>query len=243
MNIEQVSSASTSELVAFYNKNCECFGKKQVKKFADRVTAMLRVRQMIEDIEAEQAELDVSSVPSQLAICLGLAKPSAATDGMVCGAVTTKVVFAGESVHGYEQHGLTHCPHCGVHLSNGVGEHNQEVNDKKVKHAEFEYVCLACNTEFGPKIGGKTRTSSTAEDKREAMVASLKLDRRIMAYDVESDSLIGVWKNAYQMYRQNMDWMTSAQQDNLTGKLYSAAKLGNKARVIINGRAFELVNV
>ena len=31
MKLEQVATASTAELIAFYNKNCECFGKKQVK--------------------------------------------------------------------------------------------------------------------------------------------------------------------------------------------------------------------
>ncbi len=45
------------------------------------------------------------------------------------------------------------CPHCGVDLdANGIGEHNQEVNGKKVKHDEFQYVCLGCGGEFGPDI-------------------------------------------------------------------------------------------
>lgn len=241
MNIEQVSSASTSELVAFYNKNCECFGKKQVKKFADRATAQLRVRQMIEDIEAEQAELAVSSAPSQLAICLGLAPASSATEGMVCGEVITKAVFEESDVYGYESHGLTHCPHCGIHLSNGIGEHDQEVNGKKIKHDKYEFCCLACGEEFGPAIR-KSKSSNPTGEVREAMITSLKLDRTITAYD-ESLIQIGVWKNCCQMWKQNLDWMTSAQQDTLTAKLYKAAKAGEKIRVVINGRTFELVNV
>ena len=37
--------------------------------------------------------------------------------------------------------------------------------------------------------------------------------------------------------------MTAAQQDSLTAKLYKAAKQGEKIRVVINNRTFELVNV
>jgi DNA-directed RNA polymerase subunit RPC12/RpoP len=47
---------------------------------------------------------------------------------------------------------LYSCPHCGIDLENGVGPHCQEVNGKEIKHAQFEYVCLACNGEFGPAI-------------------------------------------------------------------------------------------
>lgn len=52
----------------------------------------------------------------------------------------------------FGSHGLTHCPGCGAHLSNGVGHHMQEVNGKTIKHKAKEYVCLACDTEFGPDI-------------------------------------------------------------------------------------------
>jgi hypothetical protein len=68
---------------------------------------------------------------------------------------------------GYEVHGLTHCPHCGIHLDNGIGEHGQEVNDKIIKHEKFQYVCLACGTEFGPAIPGKTE----ADPVRSAAIA------------------------------------------------------------------------
>ncbi len=64
---------------------------------------------------------------------------------------------------GFEEHGLTHCPVCGTHLSNGVGEHGQEVNGKPVKHAGFKYCCLACGAEFGPAIKGKTEKALKAK--------------------------------------------------------------------------------
>lgn len=45
-----------------------------------------------------------------------------------------------------------HCPHCGVHLSNGIGHHGQEVNGKIIRHAAKEFACLACGEEFGPEL-------------------------------------------------------------------------------------------
>lgn len=59
------------------------------------------------------------------------------------------------SVSDFAVHGLTHCPHCGIHLSNGIGAHGDEVNGKAIKHDAFQYSCLACDGEFGPAIPGK----------------------------------------------------------------------------------------
>lgn len=73
---------------------------------------------------------------------------------------------------------------------------------------------------------------------REAQKTSMKLDRRI--------SVVGsgeIYKNACAMWKANPTWMTSAQEDTLTKKLYAAAKKGEKIVVEINGRSFELVNV
>lgn len=47
---------------------------------------------------------------------------------------------------------FVNCPHCGTHLSNGIGVHLQEVNGEVIKHKAFEYACLACGEEFGPAI-------------------------------------------------------------------------------------------
>lgn len=230
MKVEQISSASSKELVAFYNKNCECFGKKPVVKFSDRMTAEIRVKTMIEDIEAEQAELAQSAAPSQLAMCLGLVPPSAAVEGF-------KTVDISEGVYGFETHKQLKCPKCGIHLTNGVGHHLDEVNGKKIHHKNFEFECLACGEEFGPAIKAPREVQHTGEE-REAMKTSLKLDRTITCVETGE-----VWKNAYQMWKEHTDWMTSAQQDGLTTKLYKAAKEGNKIRVTINMRTFELVNV
>lgn len=47
------------------------------------------------------------------------------------------------------------CPHCDIGLDNGICVHGDEVNLTKIKLNEFEYACLACGGEFGPKIGAK----------------------------------------------------------------------------------------
>ncbi len=47
-------------------------------------------------------------------------------------------------------------PHCGIHLSSGIGVNLQEVNVEVIKHKAFEYECLACGEEFGPAIAEET---------------------------------------------------------------------------------------
>lgn len=49
-------------------------------------------------------------------------------------------------------YGHLNCPHCNITLSNGVGEHGEIVNGTRIKHDEFQFVCLGCDGEFGPKI-------------------------------------------------------------------------------------------
>jgi len=45
------------------------------------------------------------------------------------------------------------CPHCGIDLTNGVGEHEGEVNGKHTVFTKTnEYWCMACEGEFGPAI-------------------------------------------------------------------------------------------
>lgn len=76
------------------------------------------------------------------------------------------------------------------------------------------------------------------ESLRPVMKSSLKLDRTIICLDTKE-----TWKNAYQMWREHKDWMTSAQQDRLTHQLYAAAKAGEQDVITINNRKFMLVNV
>lgn len=84
-------------------------------------------------------------------------------------------------------------------------------------------------------------TPAVSSKTHEAQKTSMKLDRNIACR--ENGHVIACYKNAHQMWKANPTWMTSAQQDALTAKLYAAAKKGEYATVEINGRIFELVNV
>jgi hypothetical protein len=79
---------------------------------------------------------------------------------------------------------------------------------------------------------------TTPDNTRPVMKDSLKLDRTITC--VETGDM---WKNAYQMWIFNSEWMTSSQQDRLTAQLYAAAKRGERKQITINDRTFMLVNV
>ena len=81
----------------------------------------------------------------------------------------------GSSVYGYADHGFIRCPSCGIHLDNGVGEHDQEVNGKAIKHDKFQYVCLGCGEEFGPAIPGKA--TPKAKGTRAPVVNTSTADR------------------------------------------------------------------
>lgn len=49
--------------------------------------------------------------------------------------------------------GFTHCPHCGVHHSNGFCT-NEDITDQGGEpNKTHEYVCLGCGGEFGPELG------------------------------------------------------------------------------------------
>lgn len=86
-------------------------------------------------------------------------------------AIPTTTIFA------FGSHGLTNCPGCGTHLSNGVGHHLQEVNGKVIKHDAKEYVCLACDTEFGPDIPADAPKATKAPKKTVAHVNSSTIER------------------------------------------------------------------
>jgi len=86
----------------------------------------------------------------------------------------------------------------------------------------------------GKAIKQKIDNSTT----RPSMKASLKLDRTLICLSSGE-----TWKNAYQMWRDHPDWLTSAQQDRLTAQLYAAAKIGEQKIIQINERSFMLVSV
>lgn len=68
----------------------------------------------------------------------------------------------------FEIHGQTNCPHCDIHLSNGIGLHGDEVNGKVIEHTEKQYACLACGGEFGAPIQPKGTGLKIEKDRPES---------------------------------------------------------------------------
>lgn len=128
----------------------------------------------------------------------------------------------------------TVCPECGSHeMYSGIDSHG-----KVIKEGEI-YSCHACGWTNAPAKATKTDKSTTSHHvNHPAMKTTLKLDRTIICVTTGQE-----WKNAYQMWKQNPSWMTSAQQDNLTAKLYTAAKKGETMQVTVNNRTFALKSV
>ena len=73
---------------------------------------------------------------------------------------------------------------------------------------------------------------------RPKMASSIKLNRTIACVELRK-----TWKNAYRMWLENPDLMTSSQQDRLTARLYASAKEGIREVVTINGMSYCLVYV
>lgn len=80
--------------------------------------------------------------------------------------------------------------------------------------------------------------SAGASVKRVALAESLKLDRRVVLLNTGE-----VWPNAYRLWCAYPESMTSAQQDRLTQRLYTAAKAGQREYVRINGLTYCLLTV
>jgi DNA-directed RNA polymerase subunit RPC12/RpoP len=185
-----VNTATTAELVAYYNANSVV----PVKKFQDRATAERRVAELI----AEDRDY----------------------------------------IYGFADHGLIRCPHCKIHLNNGVGIHRDEVNGKMTTFTEkHEYWCMACGGEFGPLL---TKPAPRGVRKvlgpRPEMVKTMKLDRKIM-----EEGTGNVFKNASAVWKSGL--ISSSQCDRLSAVLYGAAKAGDRlATLTINGRTFTLAN-
>lgn len=58
-----------------------------------------------------------------------------------------------------KDYGVTCCPSCGVHLSNGVGYDGDEVNGKTIRYTH-EFACLGCGHSFGKATNHKSRPDS-----------------------------------------------------------------------------------
>ncbi len=82
-----------------------------------------------------------------------------------------------EKPYGEEVSGFKCCPACNIDLHNGIGQHGDEVNGKKIKHEQFMFACLGCGHEFGPAIPG----AHVPDAARSAGVAKSWLDETVKA--------------------------------------------------------------
>lgn len=144
------ATASLAQMVAYFNT----ISPTPVKKFSDRKSAIAR----IEALEAKIADFNAG----EFGRLEGIA-PDYSSEAVSARVATDKVEENLSSVHAFEVHGFTNCPSCGIHLSNGVGDHLQEVNGKKIKHDQFEFACLGCGEEFGAPVRKASKKAPTGK--------------------------------------------------------------------------------
>lgn len=70
--------------------------------------------------------------------------------------------FRSNSVTGFSDHGHVDCPHCGIHLQNGVSTHGDDVNGKALRHDTHRYECMGCGGGFGAALAKKSLSRSLA---------------------------------------------------------------------------------
>ena len=237
-----VSTATTAELMVFFNANT---GGAPVKKFADRKTAERRVQALLDEIAADEviakveiiqraiAEAHPDSIDAAYREIAAREAEGEDMTGATVDPVTTAIIKPMAESRLINEYGAEVCPHCGIDLRNGVGQHLQEVNGTYIKHEKLQYACLGCGQEFGPEIVRRSPSGKPVTP-RPAMSQSLKLDRRITCVDSGK-----VYANACQVWKDGL--VSASQGDRLSATLYGAAKAGNRLMSLtINGHVFAL---
>lgn len=67
-----------------------------------------------------------------------------------------------EEQHHIPELQLSHCPCCGIHLSNGYTTNTDQRENNLPLLDKHEYMCLGCGGEFGPLIKGRSEKRSVA---------------------------------------------------------------------------------
>jgi len=133
MQAHNIATATTAELVAFFNANT---GGAQVKKFADRKTAERRVAALIAEIAEEQAETAaVVEAPVAETPIVG-----EFVNCPCCG------IHLSNGYTTYED------------LRGDKSNHNVDLSDMT-----HEYMCLGCCGYFGPELKARKATVSTGK--------------------------------------------------------------------------------
>ena len=93
--------------------------------------------------------------------------------------------------------GISHCPHCGIHLQNGYTTNTAQRYDNQPLLDKHEYMCLGCGEEFGPLIKGRSakRSHAIARSWFDAEVAAKRSRRDHVAVNgVEYRSVLAAFK-------------------------------------------------
>lgn len=168
-------TATTAELVAFYNANVAA--DKQIKKFADRATAELRVGKLFASIVEAQDEAHRAKYES---------------------------VRRGQ-VSSFEIHGHADCPHCGIDLRNGVSQHGDDVNGKPLRHDTHEFECMGCGGGFGETLRhaakSTSRANAIAATWKDASIAAARAQRTCVRVFSEG-GIVGEYKSTAEAFRR-----------------------------------------
>lgn len=210
----QVSTATTAELIAFFNANT---GGAQVKKFADRKTAERRVQALVDEIASEAPAV----------ISPGLRNPGDVFGSAMEAAKVSKPDSTLAKVEFIPSYNHRVCPKCGsTEIFNGRTKGGLVVDEDTV---------TGCHNCDWVQDDGKVAKSPVSTGKlRPAMVASMKIDRQIIEVTTGL-----IYKNACQVWKAGL--ITSSQCDRLSATLYGAAKQGNRLMSLsVAGHVFTL---
>lgn len=91
-----------------------------------------------------------------------------------------------------ESYGVVHCPHCGIHLSNGVISDDNQACEGLPRLEKHEFECMACGEEFGPLLKPR-KAKKPAAPRKAKQKAGIKIEKnRAKAHGVTRPSAGGV---------------------------------------------------
>ena len=85
-----------------------------------------------------------------------------------------------------DNYGFVYCPHCGIHLENGMSIHDPQKDQRgnwMYKHDKYQFECLGCGEEFGPELEVVEAPKKTGKKHPKNMTLRAKLFERFDAGD------------------------------------------------------------
>jgi hypothetical protein len=110
------------------------------------------------------------------------------------------------SVYGFELHGLYDCPHCDIHLSNGVSVHGDDVNGKPLRHDTHQFECLGCGGGFGKELRraakSTSRANAIAATWKDPSIAKARAQRTCVRVFDGFDQVVAEYKSTAEAFRR-----------------------------------------